>query len=274
MKHILINFYRCPSRIFMNGAGGFCELLSQEGTTQGCPLAMAMYAIALSPLLKHLQPMCKQVWYADDATGCDKLEKMRAWFDEMLIEGPKYGYFPKPAKCILVVKPHLLERAKEVFKKSGIIEIQTEGSKDTGVELTSEGTRHLGAAVGHTSFRHSYVKEKVEQWVNKVEKLAEVAVTQPHAAFAAFTHCLQGQWTFLSRTMPDCEEHFQPLENAIREKFIRALLKRQVTELERDHACAHGRDGHLQARARMQDFKHQLGHYQRAPRQADPKAGV
>ena len=34
--------------------------------------------------------------------------------------------------------------------------------------------------------------------------------------------------------MPDCEEHFQPLENAIREKFIRALLKRQVTELERD----------------------------------------
>ena len=62
MKHILINFYRFPSRIFMNSEG-FFELLSD--------------AIALAPLLKHLQPLCKQVWYADDATGCDKLEALR-----------------------------------------------------------------------------------------------------------------------------------------------------------------------------------------------------
>ena len=81
MKHILINFYRSPSWIYMKGEGGCCKLQSREGTTQGCPLAMAMYAIALSPLLKHLQPMCKQVWYADDATGCDMLENMRARFD-------------------------------------------------------------------------------------------------------------------------------------------------------------------------------------------------
>ena len=70
-EHVLINFYRSPSRICMNGDGCF-ELLSQEGTTQGCPLAMAMYALALVPLSKQLQPLCKQVWYADDATGCDK----------------------------------------------------------------------------------------------------------------------------------------------------------------------------------------------------------
>ena len=95
MKHVLINFYRSPSRIFMNGEG-FCELLSQEGTTQGCPLAMDMYVIALAPLLKHLQPRCKQVWYADDATGCDKLEKMRSWFDEMRRVGPNYGYSQSP----------------------------------------------------------------------------------------------------------------------------------------------------------------------------------
>ena len=44
-KHILINFYRSPTRIFMNGEGNF-ELWSQEETAQGCPLAMSMYAIA------------------------------------------------------------------------------------------------------------------------------------------------------------------------------------------------------------------------------------
>lgn len=52
MQHILTNFYRAPSRIFMN-AEDFFELLSQEGTTQGCPLAMAM---ALVPLSRLLQP--------------------------------------------------------------------------------------------------------------------------------------------------------------------------------------------------------------------------
>ena len=80
---------------------GFFELLSQEGTTQGCPLAMAMYALALVPLSKQIQTICKQVWYADDATGCDSLEKLHKWFNALREYGPQYGYFPKPEKCIL-----------------------------------------------------------------------------------------------------------------------------------------------------------------------------
>ena len=46
MKHVLINFYRFLSRIFIN-SDGFFELSSQEGTTQGCPLATAMFSLAL-----------------------------------------------------------------------------------------------------------------------------------------------------------------------------------------------------------------------------------
>jgi Reverse transcriptase (RNA-dependent DNA polymerase) len=232
LKHVLTNFYRSPTKIFMNG-DSFFELLSQEGTTQGCPLAMAMYALALVPLTKRLQPVCKQVWYADDATGCDKLENLRSWFDKLLDEGPAYGYFPKPAKCILVVKPDRLARAKEIFKGSGI-RVQTEGSKDCGIEINCEGTRHLGAAVGNTDFRRSYLRQKITNWISAVKKLALIAASQPHAAFAAFTQCLQGQWTFLSRTMPDNSDLFQPLEDSIRNDFIRALFKRDINDLERD----------------------------------------
>ena len=78
---------------------------AQEGTTQG---SMAMYAIALVPLVKHLLPLCKQVWFADDATGCDEFVTMRIWFDALLKLGPTYGYYPKPAKCILLAKPEVL----------------------------------------------------------------------------------------------------------------------------------------------------------------------
>jgi hypothetical protein len=51
MKFVLINAYRVPTRIFMTDDNGSFEFLSQE-TTQGCPLAMAMYALALVPAQK------------------------------------------------------------------------------------------------------------------------------------------------------------------------------------------------------------------------------
>ena len=114
----------------MRGDDAAFELSSEEGTTQGCPLAMAMYALSLSPLLKTLNGLCRQVWYADDATGCDKLERLRLWYDTLLANGPKYGYFPNPSKCILLVKPDRLERANQIFKGTGVV-IENEGSKDS-----------------------------------------------------------------------------------------------------------------------------------------------
>ena len=66
----------------------------------------------------------------------------------------------------------------------------------------AEGARHLGAAIGSSAFKSSFVEKKVKVWVQQVKDLAEVALTEPHAAFAVFTHCLQGRWTFLSRSMP------------------------------------------------------------------------
>ena len=110
MKHVLINFYRKSTRIFMN-SDGFFELSSQEGTTQGCPLAMAMYALALVPLAKELLPLCRQIWYADDASGCDDFVRLRKWYDALCAKGPLYGYHPSPKKCILVVKPERLAAA-------------------------------------------------------------------------------------------------------------------------------------------------------------------
>ena len=73
LSKILINTYREDVRLFIDGE----TLLSQEGTTQGNPLAMAMYAIAVNPLIHQLKhDTTKQIWFADDATAGGKLNNL------------------------------------------------------------------------------------------------------------------------------------------------------------------------------------------------------
>ena len=70
---VLINIYRLPARLFLSGGG---EISSEEGTTQGCALAMSFYGIGTKPIIITLQidiSEVKQVWLADDAAGVGRL---------------------------------------------------------------------------------------------------------------------------------------------------------------------------------------------------------
>ena len=58
LAQILINTYRAPIRMIIPGNG---EISSSEGTTQGDPLAMAMYALAISPRIDQLRTWCPNV---------------------------------------------------------------------------------------------------------------------------------------------------------------------------------------------------------------------
>ena len=53
----LTNTYRSDSSLFIEGE----TLFSSEGTTQGDPLAMAMYALAVVPLIRQLNDLAHQV---------------------------------------------------------------------------------------------------------------------------------------------------------------------------------------------------------------------
>lgn len=210
---VLINTYRNSIRQVIPGSG---EITSCEGTTQGDPLAMAMYALALSPLIKQLQglhPQTKQVWYADDATGAGTCEHLMQWWDSISLLGPKYGYFPKSSKTFLVVKPDFEEKAKLVFE-------------GTNVNITSRGHRHLGAVIGSTEYREEFVNEKIKGWCDEIRSLAEIAETDPHSAYSAFTHGMVSRWSFLTRTIPDISDLMLPLEEVIHQYLIPALCNR------------------------------------------------
>ena len=147
-----------------------------------------------------------------------KLTQLREWWDKIVSLGPTFGYF---ANTWLIVKSPHLQAATELFH-------------GTGVNITAEGKRHLGAAVGRQSFVHQYVEEKVAQWVQELEDLATIAKSHPQAAYAAYTHGFTGKWSYLIRTIPNISDLLQPLEDAISQCFLPTLMgKAALSELER-----------------------------------------
>ena len=131
---VLINTYRSSTELFIEGK----TILSQEGTTQGDPLAMSMYALGVLPLINQLDHLAQQVWFADDASAGGRLRQIREWWDRLMSLGPSYGYLANPSKTWLIVKPKHLPEATKVFH-------------DSGINITTEGKRHLGAALGGKS---------------------------------------------------------------------------------------------------------------------------
>ena len=97
---ILINTYRHDSALYIEGE----TILSREGTTQGDPLAMAMFALAMIPLIDRVKGDESQCWYADDASAGGQRRDLRMWWDKVMRYGPEYGYLPNPGKTWLVVK--------------------------------------------------------------------------------------------------------------------------------------------------------------------------
>lgn len=81
-----INTYRAPTRIFVTGGK---QLISAEGTTQGDPLEMCMYALSKQPHISGLQAVseAKQGRFADHASGCEALQDIRARWDELMVAG-------------------------------------------------------------------------------------------------------------------------------------------------------------------------------------------
>ena len=162
-----INTYRPPARLFITGGK---EIVSVEGTTQGYPLAMGLYALSIQPLITSLQvaSSVKECWFADDASEAGSTTEIKKWWDVLSTLGPDFGYFPNDKKCWIIAKPAKEENFREVFK-------------ETSINVTVQGQKHLGVAIGSREYLEEYVSEKVSNWVHEVATLAEFALSQLQA---------------------------------------------------------------------------------------------
>lgn len=132
-------------------------ILSKEGTTQGDPLAMAMSTIGTQPLICRLDGIAKQIWYTGDSAAGSSLERLGRWWDLLVEIGPLHGYFLNGSKTHVPAKPHNVEAAEVIFSGTGRV-------------ISTEGERYLEGAVGASSFVCQHVEQKVECWVNELEK--------------------------------------------------------------------------------------------------------
>ena len=128
---VLINTYREETLLFVDRS----TLYSQEEITQGDPLAMPMYALAILPLIYQVSQSVKQVWHADDTTATGNIQSLRPWSDDLATIGPTFGYHVNSSKTWLVTKESHYTTAVTAFQ-------------DSTVNITADGKHHLGAAIG------------------------------------------------------------------------------------------------------------------------------
>ena len=109
---------------------------------------MGLYALSIQPLITSLQGACKikQCWFADDASGAGPIAEIKRCWDNLTEIGPDFGYHPNDKKCWIITKPDREIIVKEAFK-------------GTAINVTVQGQRHLGAAIGSREYVEEYVNE-------------------------------------------------------------------------------------------------------------------
>ena len=163
----------CYAALVLLFAIGVSEIKSNEETTQGDPVAVAIYALGMTPLIMVMVELVstkcvdiKMVAFADGFSAAAKLKSLPQLWTTLLEAGPKFGYFPKLAKSWFITKPETHSIGKELFK-------------DTNVKITNSGKRFLGSAIGTFTFKKQDADKIVSQWISEIEVLSQIVKVEP-----------------------------------------------------------------------------------------------
>ena len=140
--------------------GEIVTILSKEGVTQGDPLAMDLYGIALLPLAELLRkefPEVLQPWFADDAAMQGAPLRVGKCFKLLTEVGSMFWYLPEPDKSFAICPLASEEGVLAAF-----------GSEGLDVKAC-RGDRYIGGYVGLLEMRNRSIGPKVDSWVAAVK---------------------------------------------------------------------------------------------------------
>ena len=110
----------------------------------------------------------------------------------------------------LIIKTEVEEKSKTIFQGSG-------------VQITTEGKRHLGASLGSTKYKEEYLSSKVDEWIAQLRILSQIARTQPQAAYSAFITGFRHKISFYMRTISGVSTQLKPLDEVEQSEFISVI---------------------------------------------------
>uniref|UniRef100_A0A0G4HKZ9 Uncharacterized protein n=1 Tax=Chromera velia CCMP2878 TaxID=1169474 RepID=A0A0G4HKZ9_9ALVE len=112
---------------------------------------------------------------------------IKEWYRTVLQKGLATGYFPEPDKTIPAVPAQFVEEAKRVFAQF-LPKEEGEISKEMTIVT---GCRLLGGFMGDETKKEKWVGKKVEEFVKRMERVAEAAVHAPQEAYTAYVKSQQ-----------------------------------------------------------------------------------
>jgi len=202
--------YDKPSHLVIGGSGSdVTRILSAQGVRQGDPLGPLLFSIGIRPILEKLAlqlgPDCIVLAYLDDVYILSKtdetLEEVTDFFDV--------------AWTSLKLNP----------EKSSIVSVD---------RINATGIKMLGSCVGPPSVRRAFLKEKIAEVEQKIEKLVDV----PHQhGLLLLRQCMQQDLRHLQRCLvtDDIEMEWDKLDSIIWKAALRLRSSADPTDsTERD----------------------------------------
>ena len=87
------------------------------------------------------------------------------------------------------------------------------------------GHRYVGEYVELLEMRNRWINPLVEAWVAAVKMIVMIAGKYPQSTYRGFPLSIQAKWQYIWRCVPVVGKHLAPVEEAIRDHFIHALLE-------------------------------------------------
>ena len=95
-----------------------------------------------------------------------------------------------------------------------------------------KGYRFLGGFIEDHDSTKAFIQKKIMELTNSVVKLSKVAESQPQAAFSALAKSLQFEWSYLQRILPNFDDEYVPIQDAVNQMFSPAVFAGTISNQE------------------------------------------